>query len=29
MHLSNSYRKLNIETCEQLPAALGDDEAST
>ena len=25
MHLSNSYRKLDIETREQLPAALGDD----
>ena len=29
MHLSNSYRKLDIETREQLPAALGDDEAGT
>ena len=29
MHLSNSYRKLDIQTREQLPAALGDDEAST
>ena len=27
MHLSNSYRKLDIETREQLPAALGDHEA--
>jgi DNA-binding CsgD family transcriptional regulator len=26
-HLSSSYRKLDIETREQLPAALGDDEA--
>jgi DNA-binding CsgD family transcriptional regulator len=29
MHLSNGYRKLDIETREQLPAALGDDEAGT
>jgi DNA-binding CsgD family transcriptional regulator len=29
MHLSNSYRKLDIETREQLPAALGDSETGT
>jgi DNA-binding CsgD family transcriptional regulator len=29
MHLSNSYRKLDIETREQLPAALGDPDAGT
>ena len=29
MHLSNSYRKLDIETRGQLPAALGEDEAGT
>jgi DNA-binding NarL/FixJ family response regulator len=28
-HLSSSYRKLDIETREQLPVALGDDEADT